>query len=84
VREPWATLFAGYADHWLLSPYLWGDEPDWPGIRDDDRLEALSTGEKAFLYMACAFIPGGYFDQLDEEHRLRIATALLLTCRVEP
>lgn len=80
MREPYRTLFDGYEDHWLLGNYLYGDEPDWEGLVANERLEALSTGEKAFLYMACAFRPGQYFDHLDAGHRLKIAQALLLTC----
>lgn len=80
MREPYRTLFEGYEDHWLLGNYLYGDEPDWDGLVANERLECLSTGEKAFLYIACAFRPGQYFDQLDSTHRLRIAQALLNTC----
>jgi hypothetical protein len=80
VREPYRTLFEGKEDHWLLGQYLYGDEPDWEGITANDRLECLSTGEKAFLYLAVAFTPGSYFDQLDSTHRMRIAQALLMTC----
>lgn len=79
MREPYRTLFAGYEDHWLLAPYLAGDEPDWSGLVDDEKIEALSTGEKAFLYVACCFLPGRHFDLLDSRHRLQIAQALLLT-----
>lgn len=83
MREPYRTLFEGYSDHWLLAPYLWGDEPDWDGLAGEERLEALSTGEKAFLYIAAAFRPGSYFDALDSAHRLAIAQALLTTCEIE-
>lgn len=80
MREPYRTLFEGYEDHWLLGNYLWGDEPDWEGIVANDRLECLSTGEKAFMYIAGFFRPGALLDQLDGAHRLRIAQALLNTC----
>jgi hypothetical protein len=75
VREPWATLFEGYEDHWLLGPYLDGHEPDWEGIMGDPRLPSLSAGEKILLDVSCSFT--GMFQVLDKNHRTRIAVALL-------
>jgi len=75
VREPYATLFAGYEDHWLLAGYLKGDEPDWRGMAADDRITMLSTGEKVFLDIAC-FFDGPVF-VLDRANRVRIAQAFL-------
>lgn len=79
MTEPWATLFAGYHQHWLMGPYLQGDEPDWDGLLHDERLPGLSGGEKVLLDMACWF--AGPLHQLDNAHRLRVAQAMLLTCR---
>lgn len=76
MREPFRILFAGYEEHWLLGPYLAGDEPDWDGIFADDRLLSLSSGEKVLLDVACSFA-GGAFHVLDRAHRVRIAQALL-------
>lgn len=77
MREPWSILFAGYEDHWLLGPYLWGDEPDWEGLLAEQRLEALSTGERVLLDVACSF--RGPWAVLDRDHRVRIAQALLVS-----
>jgi hypothetical protein len=87
VREPYATLFEGYEDHWLLAPYLWGDEPDWEGLHAEDRLDALSDGEKILLGIAGAFAgdrTARFADLagLDEAHRYRVAMALLRTAGV--
>lgn len=78
MLEPYRTLLAGYEDHWVFGPYLFGDEPDWEGLLADERLPCLSSGEKVLLDMACWF--AGPCRYLDQEHRLRIAQALLLTC----
>jgi len=89
MREPYRTLFEGYEDHWLLGHYLTGDEPDWEGLEAEERIEALSNGEKILLGVAGAFAGdrtmrfadlGG----LDDSHRLQVARALLITCGVEP
>ena len=78
MREPWATLFAGYGDHWLLGQYLTGDEPDWDGIDDNRRLTNLSSGELALLQVAREFRPfKGVIRSLDRPHRERIARALV-------
>ena len=53
--EPYRTMFEGFGDHWLLAPYLTGDEPDWGGLAAEDRLEALSNGEKVLLDFAAAY-----------------------------
>jgi hypothetical protein len=79
MNEPYRTLFAGYEEHWLFSHYILGDEPDWDGLLNDDKLPALSSGEKVLLDMACWL--AGPLHQLDNAHRLRVAQAILLTCR---
>lgn len=82
MREPYATLFEGYEDHWLLQHYLLGDEPDWEGLANEERLDCLSNGEKILIGIAGAFAGdrtarfadlGG----LDDAHRHRVALALL-------
>lgn len=79
MREPYRTLFDGYEDHWLLGPYLCGDEPDWEGLASEERIEALSSGERVLLDVACSF--AGQFNYLDANHRVRIAQAFLVSCR---
>lgn len=75
MREPYRTLFEGYDDHWFFGQYLDGDEPDWTGLTADERIVALSSGEKVLLDVACSF--AGPWRHLDEAHRTRIAVALL-------
>lgn len=74
--EPWATLFSGYEDHWIFGRYITEDEPDWSGLLADDRIPALSSGEKVLLDIACWF--AGPWYQLDVAHRRRVAVAALL------
>lgn len=86
MREPYKTLFDGYEDHWLLSQYLWGDEPDWEGLANEERVELLSSGEKILLGVAGAFAGDrtmrfSDLSGLDDEHRRRVAWALEQTCR---
>lgn len=83
MREPYRTLFDGYEDHPILGPYLWGDEPDWEGMADEERLEALSSGEKVLIGVAGAFAGDrtarvADLAALDADHLLRVAQALLL------
>lgn len=85
MREPYRTLFRGYENHWVLATYLTGDEPDWEGLAADDRLEALSTGEKILLGIAGGFAgdrTARFADLagLDSSHRVRVAQAILTSC----
>lgn len=87
MREPYRTLFEGYEDHWLLSHFLLGDEPDWAGLAAEERVELLSSGEKILLGIAGAFAgdrTARFSDLagLDAEHRRRVAWALERTCEV--
>lgn len=75
MREPYRTLFAGYEEHWLLSQYFQGDEPDWRGIADDPKIECLSSGEMALLNIGAWFVRNHL--ALDDAHRTRIAQAIL-------
>ena len=82
MREPYRTLFAGYENHWLLGTYLTGDEPDWAGLADEERIDCLSTGEKILLGIAGGFTgdrTARFADLagLDDAHRSRVARALL-------
>lgn len=76
MREPWRTLLEGYEDHWMIGPYLQGDEPDWYGLAGDDRLEALSTGEKVLIDFAAAL--KNVRLHLDAAHQIRVMCALQL------
>lgn len=78
MREPYRTLFEGYEDHWMLGRHLRGDEPDWRSIADDDRLGALSTGEKVLLDFAAAY--ANVLIYLDEDHLYRVGLALRRVC----
>lgn len=85
MREPYRTLFAGYENHWLLSHYLTGDEPDWTGLANDERVVALSTGEKILLGIAGGFAgdrTARFADLagLDSSHLIRVAQAILVNC----
>jgi hypothetical protein len=77
MQEPYATLFEGYEDHWFIGRYIAGDdEPDWYGLLHDERLGALSTGERILLDMAAWFAGPRY--RLDQAHLHRLAVAMLL------
>ena len=85
MREPFRTLFHGYENHWLLGTYLTGDEPDWSGLADEERIDCLSTGEKVLLGIAGAFAgdrTARFADLagLDSQHRVRVAQAILVSC----
>lgn len=81
MREPYRTLFEGQDDHWLFSHYILGDEPDWDGLLSDQRLEGLSSGEKALLDMACWF--AGPRRYLDDTNMRRVARAFLVACEAQ-
>lgn len=85
MREPYETLLGSYRDHWLIGRYLTGDVPNWEGLRGDEQLPSLSDGESIILRVAWAFWNGSGdvrisdLARLDNEHRGRVAMALLLT-----
>lgn len=94
MREPYRTLFEGYEDHWLLAHYLMGDEPDWYGLANEERLESLSSGEQALLGIAGAFDGRStsllHVDRrarfsdvlgLDRDHQTAVAQAILTVNR---
>lgn len=74
MREPYGIMFAGYENHWLLAPYLAGDEPDWAGLANEPRLDSLSTGEKVLFDLAAALKNASVY--LDADHQIRIMVAL--------
>lgn len=76
MREPYRTLFLGYENHWLLAPYLADDydEPDWLGLANEERLDALSSGEKVLLDFAAAW--RNCQVHLDEASCYRVGLAL--------
>lgn len=85
MREPFRTLFHGYEDHWLLGTYLTGDEPDWQGLAAEERIDSLSTGEKILLGVAGGFTGDrtaciADLGALDNDHRVRVAQAILCCC----
>lgn len=75
MREPHATLLSGLRDHWVLSKYLDGDEPDWAGMAADNRMDSLSVGEKVLLDFAAAWANTQIY--LDDDNRYRVGLALL-------
>lgn len=83
MRQPFATLFAGWEDHWLLGRYLTGDVPDWDGIMADPQIDALSSGEVTLLWAGLALANkdrtlslAEVAHNLDRPNRMRVATAL--------
>lgn len=82
MRQPYATLFAGFHDHWLLGPYLIDDVPYWDGIMNDPRLDSLSSGEITLLWIGLAIWNGdptakiADLKKLDRPNRLRVLAAL--------
>jgi hypothetical protein len=82
MRQPYATLFAGFEDHWFLGPYLRSDVPDFAGIMSDDRLDSLSSGEVTLLWIGLAIYNGDRtariadLAELDRNTRLRVLSAL--------
>jgi hypothetical protein len=83
VRQPYATLFAGWEDHWALGRYLQGDVPNWDGIMASSKLDALSSGEITLLWIGLAFWNGDrtatvadLVKVLDRPNRMRVAAAL--------
>lgn len=74
MREPYRSMFAGYEDHWLLARYLTGDEPDWSGLANEPRIDALSRGEGVLLDLAAALKNVSVY--LDPDHQIRVMIAL--------
>lgn len=85
MRQPYATLFAGLEEHWVLGPYLQGPEPDFAGIMDDEHLDSLSSGELTLLWIGLAIWNGDRratvadLAKLDHSNRLRVLAALATT-----
>jgi hypothetical protein len=82
MREPYATLLRIFDGNPIVDPYLWGDEPEWQGLHEDDRIPAcLSAGEQVLLDIAWA-IHTGYgpagIGVLDASNRRRVIRALEL------
>lgn len=82
MRQPYATIFAGLEDHWLLGPHLHGDVPNWEGIMNDRRLDSLSSGEITLLWIGLAVYNGDEtakiadLKKIDRRTRLRVLSAL--------
>lgn len=87
MREPFATLLAGYQDHAILGPHLQGPEPDWQGLDADEKVGWISSGEKIILGVAAAFagrdrtILIADLGGLDAGHRIRVAQAIIWSAR---
>ena len=82
MRQPYATLFAGFENHWMLGPYLRGDGPDFAAIMADPKLDALSSGEVTLVWIGLAIWNGDRtariadLADLDRATRLRVLSAL--------
>jgi hypothetical protein len=74
VREPYATLFAGFDDHWVFGEHLDGDEPNWAGLATDPRIESISVGEKVLLDFAHAY--ANCLIYLDADNLARVRAGL--------
>lgn len=85
MRQPYATLFAGYEGHWVLGRYLRGDAPDFDAIMADADVDALSSGEVTLLWIGLAIWNGDRtariadLGKLDHKTRLRVLAALAAT-----
>ncbi|MGH9002122.1 MAG: hypothetical protein ACRDYV_03235, partial [Acidimicrobiia bacterium] len=83
VNQPWATLFAGYENHWFFKRHLAGHVPDWAAIMGDPDRACLSSGEAILLSVGLAILNGDrtatisdVIDGLDRAHRNRVLAAL--------
>lgn len=80
MNEPFATLFHGYGEHWLIGKYLKPDgEPAWDQLLEDPLIGNLSSGETTLIHVASLFRPFRECSlyNLDRKHRTRVAMALL-------
>lgn len=90
MREPYRTLLEPFFDHELLGPYLQDREPDWLGLATDEKVGLCSDGEKIMLRIAHAFagrdrsVLVADLGRLDTGLRVRVAEAILISCRDEP
>lgn len=83
MRQPYASLFAGFEAHWLLGQHLQDDVPDWDGLMPDGRPDPrLSSGETTLLWIGLAIWNGDQtatiadLAKVDRNTRLRILAAL--------
>lgn len=86
MRQPYATLFAGFEDHWMLGKHFAGTVPDWDGIMTDPSLDSLSSGEITLLWVGLAIHNGDrtatvadVVRRLDTTNRRRVLAALAVT-----
>lgn len=86
MRQPYATLFAGYDQHHMLGRHMaFRDVPDWDGIMADPELDSLSSGEITLLWIGLAIWNGDRtatiadLGKLDHKTRLRVLAALAAT-----
>lgn len=87
MRQPYATIFAGWDDHPIVGRYFKGDEPDWHRLFVDGDslapdLDMLSSGEITLLWIGLAFWNGNPtarvadIAKLDRPNRMRVAAAI--------
>ena len=83
MRQPYATLFAGYEQHHVLGRHLaFRDVPEWDAIMADPELDSLSSGEVVLLWVGLAIWNGDRtatiadLAKLDRPNRLRVLAAL--------
>lgn len=86
MRQPYATLFAGYDQHPILGRHLaFRDVPPWDEIMTDPDLDSLSSGEVTLLWIGLAIWNGDRtaaiadLAKLDHKTRLRVLAALAST-----
>lgn len=82
--DRYETLLGHFRDeeHWLLAPFLQGDIPDFAGMHDTQRLDALSDGERILIrvgldmYNTRGNVNLRELLQLDKLNRTRVVSAL--------
>lgn len=83
MRPPYEALLGHYRGTWYLGDYIPADPaaddaPDWRGIADDPRLDALGAGEKCLIDFAAAWANCDAY--LDDENRYRVMCAMAAVC----
>lgn len=83
MREPYASLYAGWEDHALIGGHFAGVVPDWDGIMNSPWLDSLSSGEITLLWVGLALYNGDQtatvadvVRRLDTPNRRRVLAAL--------
>lgn len=74
MNEPYRTLFAGLEEHWVFGEHLKGDEPNWPALNADPRIDSISVGERVLLDFAGAY--ANCLIYLDPDNLARVRGAM--------